>query len=57
MTIDRLAEVARVQNDADFAAGRMPSRYVEDPGVLLQVATLMAEHQAGKGGGGRARAS
>jgi hypothetical protein len=42
MTTGRLdlAAVARQQNDTDFAAGRMPSRYVEDVAVLTKVVTL-----------------
>jgi hypothetical protein len=36
-----LAAVARQQNDADFAAGRMPTRYVTDVSVLDQVAVLI----------------
>jgi hypothetical protein len=35
-----LAAIAREMNDRDFAAGRMPSRYVEDPTVLDRVAVV-----------------
>lgn len=37
-----LAEVARRQNDRDFAAGLLPSRFVEDPAVLAAVAAMVA---------------
>ncbi len=40
MTLD-LREVARRQNNADHAAGRLPSRYVEDVGVLHAVAGIL----------------
>jgi hypothetical protein len=43
MTPVDLAEVARQQNDRDFAAGRMPSRYVENVGVLAQVAEILLD--------------
>jgi hypothetical protein len=36
-----LRAAAVAQNDADHAAGLLPSRYVEDPGVLFQVARLL----------------
>ena len=55
MTPAEIAEVARQQNDRDFAAGRMPTRYVEDVGVLTRVAIIMTEHQIQNGGDDRAR--
>jgi hypothetical protein len=42
-----IVAAARRQNDRNHAAGRLPSRYVEDPAVLGKVADLSAE------GGGR----
>jgi hypothetical protein len=36
-----LAAIAREQNDRDFAAGLLPTRYVEDVSVLDQVAVLI----------------
>ena len=55
MTADRLdlAAVARLQNDADHAAGRLPSRYVEDVGVLDKVAVLIGENTSGPAVGHR----
>lgn len=55
MTPGEIPEVARQQNDRDFAAGRMPTRYVEDVGVLTRVAIIMTEHEAQDGGGGYGR--
>jgi hypothetical protein len=37
------AKIAREQNDRDHAAGRLPSRYVEDPAVLDKVARIMTD--------------
>jgi hypothetical protein len=47
--IARIEAAARRQNDADFAAGRMPSRYVENIDVLIRVAAIMTEHEAQEG--------
>jgi hypothetical protein len=55
MSPAEIAEVARQQNDRDFAAGRMPTRYVEDVGVLTRVVMIMTEHEVQDGGGGYAR--
>jgi hypothetical protein len=41
MTPEELRRIAIEQNEADYAAGRLPSRYVEDPGVLAMVARLL----------------
>ncbi len=43
MTPEEARRIAKQQNDDDHAAGRLPSRYVEDEGVLLQVARLVAD--------------
>lgn len=42
MNLD-LREVARQQNDADHAAGLLPSRYIEDDVVLHRVAGLLVD--------------
>jgi hypothetical protein len=57
MTPGEIAEVARQQNDRDFAAGRMPTRHVEDVGVLTRVAIIMTEHQIQASGDDRARSA
>ena len=41
MTDAEVREAAQRQNDAAFAAGDFPTRYVEDPGVLAAVARLI----------------
>jgi hypothetical protein len=51
-----LREVARAQNDADHAAGLLPSRYVEDDRVLHQVAGLLLAPGDTKKGAGHAAA-
>jgi hypothetical protein len=43
---ERLRAIAREQNDADYAAGRMPSRYVTDEAVLAAVARIVLDSQA-----------
>ncbi len=43
MSPAELREIARQQNDADHAAGKLPSRYVEDPAVLAAVARIVVE--------------
>ena len=43
MSPAELRTAARAQNERDHAAGLLPSRYVEDPGVLARVARLLAE--------------
>ncbi len=49
MTIPKeLREVARRQNDADHAAGRLPSRYVTDPEVLAKVARILVRDRPGQ---------
>jgi hypothetical protein len=51
MTRDELRQAAIAQNDADHAAGKMPTRYVEDEAILRKVALLFAP----EGGGADAR--
>jgi hypothetical protein len=47
-----LAQIAREQNDRDHAAGLLPSRYVQDAGLLSQLAgILIAAASEGEGGG------
>jgi hypothetical protein len=41
MTVEELRAIAKQQNDDDYEAGRLPSRYVEDDLVLRQVARLI----------------
>jgi hypothetical protein len=41
VTPDEARELARRQNDADAAAGLLPSRYVTDEAVLREVARLV----------------
>jgi hypothetical protein len=50
LTPAELREAAIRQNDRDHAAGLLPSRYVEDPSVLAEVARLLrgTEHANGK---------
>ena len=54
MSPAELREAARAQNDRDHAAGLLPSRYVEDPGMLARVARLLnaSQHAAPQSGGG-----
>jgi hypothetical protein len=59
MTAATIREIARGQNDGDYAKGRMPTRYVEDVTVLDQVAALVDPHgevvaDVAREGGGRA---
>jgi hypothetical protein len=51
MTPAELREAAIAQNDRDDAAGLLPSRYVEDVGVLTRIAGLLADvdHPDGDG--------
>jgi hypothetical protein len=48
LTPAELREAAIRQNDRDHEAGLLPSRYVEDPGVLDKVARLL--HGTGHAG-------
>jgi hypothetical protein len=57
MTPDELRLVAVAQNDADHAAGKLPSRYVEDMAVLAKVAALLTNEFDAKGGGGHGEAA
>jgi hypothetical protein len=38
-----MGAAARRQNDRDHAAGRLPSRHVEDPATLEKVAALITD--------------
>jgi hypothetical protein len=53
VTPAELREAARAQNERDAAAGLLPSRYVEDVGVLTRVAGLLADVDQADDGGGR----
>jgi hypothetical protein len=57
MTREELRQVAVAQNDDDHAAGKLPSRYVEDIGVLAKVAALLTNELDANGGGGRGEAA
>jgi hypothetical protein len=49
MTPAELREAAIAQNDRDHAAGLLPSRFVEDVGVLTRVAGLLdVDHPDGE---------
>jgi hypothetical protein len=58
VTPAELREAAIRQNDRDHAAGLLPSRYVEDPSVLTEVARLLrgTQHANGKRPAARSRA-
>ena len=51
MTPAELREAAIAQNNRDHAAGLLPSRYIEDVGVLTRVAGLLADVDHPDGGG------
>jgi hypothetical protein len=53
MTRDDLRQVAVAQNDRDYAAGKLPSRHVEDESVLRKIVLLLGQ----EGGGGRGEAA
>ena len=38
-----LVEIARQQNDADYAAGKMADRHCEDETILRQLAAALAK--------------
>jgi hypothetical protein len=51
MTPAELREAAIAQNDRDHLAGLLPSRHVEDVGVLTRVAGLLADVDPAAGDG------